>query len=113
MLFTCYRLRFIDIYVYFLILFIVDTRYCLLCIFNSPTVTVMSTSENFSIMKIVSGSFHQGDVKFNESAGLQCGINCIVSTCFSVVKKVSSWNQSDLDYILETDNEYFENNVSK
>ena len=70
----------------------------------------MFTSEKYSIMKIVSGSFHQGDVKFHESAGLQCGINCIVSTCFSVVKKVSLWNQSDLDYVLETGNEYFKNN---
>ena len=59
-------------------------------------------------MKIVSGSFHQGNVdKFYESAGLQCGINCIVSTCFSIVKKISSWSGSDMDYILETGDQCF------
>ena len=71
---------------------------------------IQGKSENYTVMKIVPGSFHQGDPKFHESAGLQCGINCIVSTCFSVAKKISSWNQSDLDYILETGNEYFKNN---
>ena len=66
-------------------------------------------SENYT-MKIVSGSFHQGDAeKFLESAGLQCGINCIISTCFSLVKKISSWNPNDLDYILETGDQYFKN----
>jgi|AJXC01.1.fsa_nt_gi hypothetical protein len=58
--------------------------------------------------KIISGSFHQGDVeKFLESAGLQCAINCIISTCFSLVKKISVWNPNDLDYILETGDKYF------
>ena len=70
----------------------------------------MSTSENYSIMKIVSGSFHQGNAdKFHESAGLQCGINCLVSTCFSIVKKISSWSANDLDYILETGDQCFNN----
>ena len=40
----------------------------------------MSTAENYTIMKIVSGTFHQGDSeKFHELAGLQCGVNFIVS----------------------------------
>ena len=43
---------------------------------------VLGKSENYTVMKIVSGSFHQGNVeKFQESAGLQCGINCMTATC--------------------------------
>ena len=62
----------------------------------------------YNVIKVIPGTFHQGNVqKFFETAGLQCGINSIVSICFSMIKKISSWNTDDMDYILETGNECF------
>ena len=59
----------------------------------------------YNVIKVTPGSFHQGNVqKFFETAGLQCGINSIVSICFSNVKKISSWNTGDMDFLLETGN---------
>ena len=55
----------------------------------------------YKIQKSVSGSFHQGDVKFGYSAGTQCSCNALYAICFSAIKKVSIWKYWDLDYILE------------
>ena len=77
---------------------------------NSLTVDLETTPQPtyYNVLKVTSGSFHQGNVKkFFETAGLQCGINSMVSICFTVAKKISSWNTSDMDYILETGNECF------
>ena len=45
--------------------------------------------------------------RFGISAGLQCAIYCAVSSCYSAVKQISRWDQSDLDYILETGNNLY------
>ena len=54
-----------------------------------------------TIQKFVLGSFHQAHVKFGDTAGIQCSCNALYAICFSVIKKVSIWKQSDLDYILD------------
>ena len=60
-------------------------------------------------MKIIAGNFHQANEKFGETAGLQCGINCITAACFTLIKKISSWNEVDLDFILDNGNTCFRN----
>ena len=56
---------------------------------HSLTVDLETNSQpTYNVIKITPGSFHQGNVeKFFETAGLQCGINSIVSMCFTMVKK--------------------------
>ena len=41
--------------------------------------------QTYNVIKVTPGSFHQGNVeKFFETAGLQCGINSLVSICFTM-----------------------------
>lgn len=47
------------------------------------------------------GSFHQGDVRFGQSAGKQCTCCSLFSLAFLLVKTPGSWDVFDLDYILE------------
>ena len=54
----------------------------------------------YTIEKVISGSFHQGDTRFGTTAGIQCACNSLFALCFSQVKKVFRWNAPDLDYIL-------------
>ena len=51
--------------------------------------------------KAVLGTFHQGNLKYGTTAGIQCRSNAFVAICFSVVKRVSIWKSFDLDYILD------------
>ena len=51
--------------------------------------------------KAVLGTFHQDNLKYGTTAGIQCTSNAFVAICFSVVKRVSIWKSFDLDYILD------------
>ena len=55
----------------------------------------------FKILKVIQGSFHQGHPKFGHTAGIQCACNSVYALCWSVIKRVSVWTMSDLDYVLE------------
>ena len=55
----------------------------------------------YSIMKSVQGDFNQADTRFGTSAGSQCAINSLVAICFSSVKKISTWNNVHLNFVLE------------
>ena len=55
----------------------------------------------FKILKVIQGSFHQGHHKFGHTAGIQCACNSLYALCWSVIKCVSVWTTSDLDYVLE------------
>ena len=55
----------------------------------------------FKILKVIQGSFHQGHPKFGHTAGIQCACNSLYALCWSVIKRVSVWTKSDLDYVLE------------
>ena len=52
------------------------------------------------IEKSVHGSYHQGDAKFGFSAGKQCSCMSLTAICWSSVKKVNTWKENDLDFIL-------------
>ena len=53
-----------------------------------------------NFLKVVQGSFHQGDPKFGHTAGVQCACNSLFAICWSVIKRVTVWSTYDLDYIL-------------
>ena len=62
-----------------------------------------------NIIKSVQGDFHQADQKFGNTGGNQCGINCLVAICFSTIKKISSWNNVHLNFVLENGDTVYEN----
>ena len=55
---------------------------------------------NYSIEKVIQGSFHQGNPRFGRTAGVQCACNYLFALCWSQVKTVSRWNKSDLNHVL-------------
>ena len=42
----------------------------------------------FKILKVIQGSFHQGDSKFGLTAGIQCACNSLYALCWSTIKRV-------------------------
>ena len=54
------------------------------------------------IEKAIHGSYHQGDQRFGNTAGVQCACNSPYALCWSQIKNVNSWNTSDLHHILTT-----------
>ena len=56
---------------------------------------------NMSILKAVQGSFHQGNEKFGETAGMQCTCCSLFSIAFTLVKNPSCWDSKDLDFVVE------------
>ena len=57
-------------------------------------------SFSYSFLKLVQGSFHQGNHKFVERAGRQYVCNSLMSLIWSSIKKVSYWKSQDLNNIL-------------
>ena len=57
-------------------------------------------SPTYVIEKAIRGSYHQDDQRFGNTAGIQCACNSLYALCWSQIKKVNSWNTSDLDHIL-------------
>ena len=51
-------------------------------------------------LSVVQGSFHQGNRKFQNTAGIQCSCNALVALCYSKCRKLSLWKTHDLDFIL-------------
>ena len=43
------------------------------------------------IKKAVLGSYHHGNLKYDETASIQCTSNALIAVCFSAVKNVSSF----------------------
>ena len=54
----------------------------------------------YAISKTTSGSFHQADIRFGETAGTQCLCNSLLSISWSLVRRVALWSSVDLDFIL-------------
>lgn len=50
---------------------------------------------------VVQGSFHQGNVRFQQSAGKQCTCCSLFSVAFILIKSQGHWNSDDLDFIVE------------
>ena len=58
----------------------------------------------YSILKAVTGSYHQGNSRFGDTAGSQCLCNALYAIGYSV-KRVGLWSKSDLDHILTFGNQ--------
>ena len=54
-----------------------------------------------SSLKVIQGSFHQGNEKFGETAGKQCTCCSLFSVAFGLVKSPGHWVSNDLDFIVE------------
>ena len=62
----------------------------------------------YVIEKAIYDSYHQGDQRFGNTAGVQCACNSLYALCWSQIKKVYSWNTSDLDHILTEGDKLYE-----
>eukprot|EP00111_Clytia_hemisphaerica_P022200 TCONS_00065248-protein len=60
-------------------------------------------------IKSIQGSFHQGNSKFGETAGIQCSSNCFFAICYAQLRKLSLWKTRDLDYVLNQGDLNFKN----
>ena len=54
----------------------------------------------YQIKRLISGTFHQGDIRFGNTAGRQCACNVLFSIFWSNIRSVSRWSSPDLDKIL-------------
>ena len=54
----------------------------------------------YSIEKVIQGSFHQGNPRFERTAGVQCACKSLFALCWLQVKTVSRWNKNDLNHVL-------------
>ena len=69
---------------------------------TGKSITICSNNIKFvCIKKVVLGSYHQGNLKYGETAGIQCTSNAFIAVCFSAVKNVSIWKSWDLGFILD------------
>ena len=60
----------------------------------------MSTEINF--LKFVQGSFNQGNERFGLTGGRQCTTcNALTSVAFTLIKSSGTWNNRDMNFILE------------
>ena len=55
-----------------------------------------------AFVKLIQGSFHQGNERFGSTAGKQCTWCALFSLTLSVVKNPGSWDKRDIDYIVES-----------
>ena len=62
---------------------------------------VENSNWNYAIKKLVQASHHEGNSKFEESAGMQCTNNAYFAVIFSTIKSIEILKTFDLDYILE------------
>ena len=60
---------------------------------TGKSVTIWSNNIRKSvwIKKAVLGSYHQGNLKYGETAGIQSTSNAFIAVCFDAVKNVSIW----------------------
>ena len=61
----------------------------------------VSYGGTYGIKKAVQGIFHQGNNRFGEIAGIQCTSNAYFAIIFSVIKKVSLWKATEINYVLD------------
>ena len=54
----------------------------------------------YAVDKAVLGTFHQGDQRFGETAGVKCACNSLYALCWSEIRQVSIWKPGDLDHKL-------------
>ena len=92
----------------FVVIFIGIVMYCNLNLAFLKLLRLMCDGDiesnpgpTYSILKIVKGSYHQGNLRFGSTAGNQCTCNSLFALTWSILRKVAIWNAFDLDYILD------------
>ena len=58
------------------------------------------------IRRVIRGSFHQGDQRFGQTAGMQCMCNALYSVGYLIIRKVRYSSTWDMDYILKQEIAY-------
>ena len=59
------------------------------------------------VCKVVQATHHQGDARYRESRGMQCSCMALMSVGWTLLKRISRWQTSDLDDILLNDDLLF------
>ena len=59
------------------------------------------------IQRVIRRSFHQGDQRFEQTAGTQCMCNALYSVGYSIIKKVHYWSTWDMGYMLTAGNSLY------
>ena len=59
------------------------------------------------LKKTIQASYHQSNVRYGRSAGIQCTSNAYLAIIFSTVRNINTWKPFDLDYILEQGDRIF------
>ena len=62
---------------------------------------------DYTIIKVVQDSHHQGDVRYGASRGIQCSCMLLISVSWTLLKPPGLWNKFDLDCILGKGNQLF------
>ena len=60
-----------------------------------------SYSGAYGIKKAVQGTFHQGNTRLRETAGIQCTSDAYFAIIFTAIKKVSLWKATEINYVLD------------
>ena len=66
----------------------------------------MSTNTSCPL-KVVRGSFHQGNERFGESAGKQCTCCSLFSIAFTKVKSLGYLDSNDIDFVVENGDQIY------
>ena len=62
---------------------------------------------DYTLIKVVQASHHQGDVKYGVSRGIQCSCMSLISVSWTLFKSADLWNNFDLDCILGKGSQLF------
>ncbi len=63
-------------------------------------ITMNAVSNLFSKTLYIRGSFYQGDYRFGQNRGRQCGANSLTAILMCKMKSVLQWTRSDLNAVL-------------
>ncbi|XP_041461895.1 uncharacterized protein LOC121413207 [Lytechinus variegatus] len=74
---------------------------------NIATMKDINTTVNMQIKPVAQGTFHQGDMRFGDSAGKQCVANSLSALLYSKMKNANDWDNKDLDKILANGDELY------
>ena len=91
------------LHTFFLVILILDLNLNFALLLLDGDVESNPGPTTYTLLKVVQGSFPQGDPKFGQTAGIQCVCNSLFSLwlCWSPIKRVTVWTTYDLDYVLE------------
>ena len=62
---------------------------------------------DYTIIKVVQSTHHQGDLRYGISRGIQCSSMSLMYVTWTMFKSAGIWNKYDLDYILSEGNQLF------